>query len=90
MTLNQLHELQSLAKQARQEFLLEIQTGKYDDLEKSASLSRQQIFRLRKGEGNLLFETLIESFIYLKKNSVKQIKVKPKKSRMNGVERSGN
>lgn len=90
MTLNQLHELQSLAKQARQEFLLEIQTGKYDDLEKSAGLSRQQIFRLRKGEGNLLFETLIESFIYLKKNSVKQIKVKPKKSRMNGVERSGN
>jgi len=85
MTLNQLHELQSLASQARQEFLSEIQAGKYDDLEKSTGLSRQQIFRLRKEEGNLLFETLIESFIYLKKNSVKQIKVKPKKSRMNGI-----
>lgn len=85
MTLEQLKQLQSLAKQARQEFLSEIRTGKYDDLEKSTGLSRQQIFRLRKGEGNLLFETLIASFICLKKNEVKQIKVKPKKSRMNGI-----
>ena len=85
MILKELQTLQSLAQKARQEFLSEIQAGKYDDLEKSTGLSRQQIFRLRKEEGNLLFETLIESFIYLKKNSVKQIKVKPKKSRMNGI-----
>ena len=85
MTLEELQTLQALAKQARQEFLSEIQTGKYDDLEKSTGLSRQQIFRLRKDEGNILFETLIESFICLKKNEVKQIKIKPKKARMNGI-----
>ena len=79
MQLKELHELQSLAEKARQEFLSEIQNGKYDDLEKSTGLSRQQLFRLRKGKGNLLFETLIESFICLKKNSVKQIKVEAKK-----------
>lgn len=80
MTLEQLKQLQSLAEKARQEFLSEIETGKYDDLEKSTGLSRQQIFRLRKGEGSLLFETLIESFICLKKNSVKQKTIKSKKS----------
>lgn len=85
MTLKELQTVQSLAEQARQEFLSEIKTGKYDDLERSTGLSRQQIFRLRKGEGNLLFETLIESFICLKKNEVKQKTTKPKKSRMNGI-----
>jgi hypothetical protein len=79
MTLDQLQTLQSLAEQARQEFLCEIKTGKYDDLEKSTGLSRQQIFRLRKGEGNLLFETLLDSFICLKKKSVKQKTIKFKK-----------
>lgn len=72
MQLKELQTLQSLAQKARQEFLSEIQTGKYDDLEKLTGLSRQQIFRIRKGKGNLLFETLIESFICLKKNEVKQ------------------
>ena len=79
MTLEELQTLQSLAEKARQDFLSEVKTGKYDDLEKSTGLSRQQLFRLRKGKGNLLFETLIESFICLKKNSVKQIKVEAKK-----------
>ena len=79
MTLDQLQALQSLADKARQEFLSEIQTGKYDDLEKSTGLSRVQLFRIRKGKGNLLFETLIESFICLKKSLVKQPKVKVKK-----------
>lgn len=69
MTLNQLHELQSLAKQARQEFLSIIQTGKYDDLEKSTGLSRQQIFRLRKSCGDINFETLINAYISIKKNN---------------------
>lgn len=69
MTLNQLHELQSLASQARQEFLSEIQAGKYDDLEKSTGLSRQQIFRLRKSCGDINFETLINAYISIKKNN---------------------
>ena len=79
MTLEQIQTLQCLAKKARQEFLSQIQTGKYDDLEKSTGLSRQQIFRIRKGKGNLLFETLVESFICLKKNEVKQKTIKSKK-----------
>ena len=69
MTLNQLHELQSLTSQARQEFLSEIQAGKYDDLEKSTGLSRQQIFRLRKSCGDINFETLINAYISIKKNN---------------------
>lgn len=72
MLIKELQTLRRLAQKARQEFLSEIQTGKYDDLEESTGLSRQQIFRIRKGKGNLLFETLIESFICLKKNEVKQ------------------
>jgi len=69
MILKELQTLQSLAQKARQEFLSEIQTGKYDDLEKSTGLSRQQIFRLRKSCGDINFETLINAYISIKKNN---------------------
>jgi mRNA-degrading endonuclease RelE of RelBE toxin-antitoxin system len=69
MTLDQLKQLQSLAKQARQDFLTELLEGKYDDLEKSTGLSRQQIYRLRKGEGDILFETMLDAFIHLRNNA---------------------
>jgi len=66
MTLDQLHELQSLASQARQDFLKELETITYQEAEKRSGLSTQQIFRLvndQKGQPKL--ETIISAYIQL-------------------------
>ena len=66
MTLEQLHELQSLAQKARQDFLKELKSITYQEAEKRSGLSTQQIFRLvnnQKGQPKL--ETLISAYIQL-------------------------
>lgn len=66
MTLEQLHELQSLAQKARQDFLKELDTITYQEAEKRSGLSTQQIFRLvnnQKGQPKL--ESLISAYIRL-------------------------
>ena len=66
MLIKELHELQSLAEKARQDFLKELETITYQEAEKRSGLSTQQIFRLvnnQKGQPKL--ETIIFAYIQL-------------------------
>lgn len=68
MTIDQLHELQSLAQKARQDFLNEITKPDYTytELSNMTGLSTQQLFRIVNNEsGQPKLETIISSYIQL-------------------------
>ena len=66
MLIKELHELQSLAEKARQDFLKELETITYQEAEKRSGLSTQQIFRLVNNEkGQPKLETIISAYIQL-------------------------
>ena len=67
MTLEQLKQLQSLTKQARQDFLKELTEGKnnYPLLVKKTGLDIKQLYRIVNGESQPKFENLISAYIQL-------------------------
>ena len=67
MTIKELQTLQSLAKQARQDFLTELTEGKnnYPLLVKKTGLDLKQLYRIVNGESQPKLENLISAYIQL-------------------------
>ena len=68
MTLEQLEQLQSLAEQARQDFLKELIEGKnnYPLLVTKTGLDLKQLYRIVNGESQPKLENLVIAYIELK------------------------
>ena len=72
MTLKQLQTLQSLASQARQDFLKELLEGKnnYPLLVAKTGLDLKQLYRIVNGESQPKLETLVDAYIKLLQKQV--------------------
>ena len=72
MTIEELHELQSLAEIARQDFLKELIEGKnnYPLLVKKTGLDLKQLYRIVNGESQPKLETLVDAYIKLLQKQV--------------------